>query len=83
MDPVLLRKYWLDFAQRYCNRSFDPENLPPVVELFIDQKVKSYRDNPHVKGEGLSDMNISYFDKELSAEEASLLGQVRKLKVAK
>lgn len=83
MDETLLRKYWLDFAQRYCNRSFDAENLPPVVEIFLEQKVKAYRDNPNVKSEGLSDMSINYFDKELSSEEASLLGQVRKLKVAR
>lgn len=83
MDEKLLRKYWIDFARRYCNRELDPDNLPPVVELFLDLKVRSYRDNPNVKSEGLSDMNLTYFDKELSPEEANLLGQVRRLKVAK
>ena len=83
MEVSLLRKYWLDFANRYCNQTFNEDNLPPVVEIFLDQKVKSYRDNPNVKSESLSDINLSYFDKELSAEEANLLGQVRKLKVAK
>ncbi|MGP1567974.1 MAG: hypothetical protein ACTTHM_04600 [Peptoanaerobacter stomatis] len=83
MNEQQLRKYWLDFANRYCNQNFNKENLPPVVEIFIDGKIKEYRENPNVKSESLSDMNITYFDKELSREEVKLLGQVRKLKVAK
>jgi hypothetical protein len=83
MDEQKIRKYWLDFARRYCNNNFDENNLPFVVELFIDGKIKSYRENSSVKSESLSDMSVTYFDKELSKEEANLLGQVRKLKVAK
>ena len=83
MDEKIIRKYWLDFARRYCNNNFDENNLPFVVQLFLDMKVKSYRDNPNVKTESLSDMSMSYFDNEISKEERNLLGQVRKLKVAK
>lgn len=83
MDEQKLRKYWLDFACRYCNQNFSEDNLPLVVELFLDGKIKAYRDNPNVKTQSLSDMSVTYFDKELSSEEANLLGQVRKLKVAK
>lgn len=81
VDTITLRTYWIDFAQRYCNRKFDPQKLPPVVELFVDARVKAYRENPDVKSQGLSDMNVTYFDKAITAEEASLLGQVKKLKV--
>lgn len=83
MDEQKIRAYWLDFANRYCNQTFNKDNLPLVVELFIDGKIKAYRDNPNVKSEALSDMAVTYFDKELSKEEANLLGQVRKLKVVK
>lgn len=81
MDENLIKKYWLDFARRYCNQNFNEDDLPLVVQLFLDMKIKAYRENPNVKSESLSDMTITYFDKELSAEEVNLLGQVRKLKV--
>ncbi|MDO4719644.1 MAG: hypothetical protein Q4A78_03195 [Peptostreptococcaceae bacterium] len=81
MDEKRLRKYWLDFARRYCNNDFEEENLPPVVELFLDRKIKAYRENPNVQSESLSDMSLSYFEQKISPEEANLLGQVRKLKV--
>lgn len=83
MDEEKLKKYWLDFAERYCNQTFNKENPPMVVQLFIDGKIKDYRENSNVKSESLSDMSVTYFDKELSKEEANLLGQVRKLKVPK
>ncbi len=83
MDEVSLRKYWLDFAGRYCNQNFNPDNLPPVVEIFLDLKIKAYRENPSVKSEALSDMSLTYYDNEITPQEAKLLGQVRKLKVAK
>ncbi len=83
MDEALLIKYWLDYASRYCNQNFNEDNIPPVVQIFLDQKIKAYRENPNVKSESLSDMSLTYYDKELTPEEASLLGQVRKLRVAK
>ena len=83
IDESKLRKYWLDFAGKYCNQNFTEDKLPLVVELFIDGKIKDYRENSNVKSESLSDMSVTYFDKELSKEESKLLGQVRKLKVPK
>lgn len=81
MNEEKIRAYWLEFAERYCNQKFNKDNLPLVVELFLDGKVKAYREDSNVKSESLSDMSITYFDKELSKEEINLLGQVRKLKV--
>lgn len=80
MNDTQLKKYWLDFAERYCNQRFNPDDLPGVVSLFIENKIKEYRENSGVKSESLADMSVTYFDKELSREEINLLGQVRKLK---
>lgn len=78
-----LRRYWLDFASRYCNRVFTEDNMPYVVRLFVDQKVKSYRENPNVKAESLADLSKTYADSELSGEERELLNTVRRLRVPK
>lgn len=78
-----LRGYWLDFAGRYCNRTFTENSMPYVVRLFIDMRVKSYRENPGVKAESLADLSKTYADSELSGEEKELLNTVRRLRVPK
>ena len=78
-----LRSYWLDFASRYCNRTFTEEDMPYVVRLFIDMRVKSYRENPNVKAESLADLSKTYAENELSGEERELLNTVRRLRVPK
>lgn len=83
MDEEKIRKYWLEFANRYCNQNFKEDKLPYVVELFLDGKVKEFNEgnSKNVQSERLSDMSITYFEKKLSKEEENLLSQVRKLKV--
>ena len=78
-----LKKYWLDFASRYCNRTFTEDNIPYTVRLFIDMRVKSYRENPNVKSESLADLSKTYAENELSGEERGLLNTVRRLRVPK
>lgn len=85
IDENKIRKLWLEYAEQYCNNKFDEDNLPAVVELFLDNKVESFKNapNPNVKSESLSDMSLTYFDKEFSKEDINLLGQVRRLKSVK
>lgn len=75
-----LRSYWLDYARKYCNQEFKEGSLPPALELFLDSKVNSYRDNGNVQTEKLSDMSLTYFENELNAEERSILNTMRKLR---
>ena len=76
-----LKRYWLDFASRYCNRAFTEESMPYVIRLFLDRKVKSYRENPNVKAESLADLSKTYAENELSGEERELLNTDRSLRV--
>lgn len=78
-----LRRYWLDFAARYCNRNWDNDAVPYVIRLFIDQKVNAYRQNPNVKTESLADMSKTYMDSQISQEERELLNTARRLRVPK
>lgn len=80
MTEEQLREYWIQYAEGYCNNTFDRNNLPGVVLLFIDIKVKQYRDNPAVQSESLSDMSQTYFENGASETELSILSPVRKLR---
>ena len=78
-----LKNFWIDYAERYCNNKFDKSNLPLTLELFLDSKIKGYRENKTIQSESLSDMSLTYFSDDLSKEEQRLLNSLRKLKVPK
>lgn len=75
-----LRAFWLDFAKRYCNQEFQEGSLPLALELFLESKVKSHRENKQVQSEKLSDMSLTYFHDDLSAEDYRILNSMRKLR---
>lgn len=77
-----LTDLWIEYAEAYCNNTFDKQNLPSGVKFYIKNKFDNAKKDATVQSKSLSDMSITYFSKsELSQEEQDLLTPYKRIKV--
>lgn len=60
MDETELKAAYLDWIEKYCNNTFDKDNLPGGIKIALDLFIKIDPLDFNITSEKLSDMAQSF-----------------------
>lgn len=79
LDSIL--PLMLDDAEDYCNRSFDPANLPAGVVLYLAEAFQADVRDTGIKSKKMGNVTITYTStEEASAQTMNRLRKYRKVR---